>query len=47
MDGLILGILVLWQLNRLSGDSGPLTLLRRATTFWVAVCIWRVFGKIL
>lgn len=47
MTALILGVLVLWQLNRLSTDSGPLTLLRRLVMLWVAVCIWRVFGKIL
>lgn len=47
MGGLILAVYVMWQLDRLSRIDARMSLLHRLAQLWVAVCICRLFARML
>lgn len=50
MDGLanlLLAAAVLWQVRRMSAPDARTSLLMRLAQVWVAVCVWRVVGRVL
>lgn len=47
MPEAVLAIVVLWTLNQIEADSRPTNLLRRLGMLWVALCIFRLFARIM